>query len=141
VEAVVSESAITLAPVQLELLADLIAARLRQDEVPAAAPTRGGLVDVHELAALLGVSRSWVYQHAAELGAVRLGSGPRPRLRFDREAARAASVCVRSGMSHEDSANVDGASAPSPRPRRRRSPNGAPKPGSILGVRPRMGSA
>jgi hypothetical protein len=132
-----SLSTIALAPDQLEELAGLIADRLRADRALA----RGGLVDVHELAALLGVSRSWVYQHATELGAVRLGSGSRPRLRFDPEAARAASVCVRSGMSHEDSANVDGASAPSPRPRRRRSPNGAPKPGSILGVRPRMGSA
>ncbi len=30
-----------------------------------------------------GVSRRWVYDHAKELGAHRLGSGKRPRLRFD----------------------------------------------------------
>jgi hypothetical protein len=30
-----------------------------------------------------GVERSWVYEHADELGAIRLGKGPRPRLRFD----------------------------------------------------------
>jgi hypothetical protein len=30
-----------------------------------------------------GVSRRWVYDHAEALGAVRLGGGPRPRLRFD----------------------------------------------------------
>ena len=29
------------------------------------------------------VDRSWVYAHANELGVIRLGNGPRPRLRFD----------------------------------------------------------
>jgi hypothetical protein len=41
------------------------------------------LVDAAAVAAMLGVTRGWVYEHAAELGAVRLGSGARPRLRFD----------------------------------------------------------
>jgi hypothetical protein len=41
------------------------------------------LVDAAELARRLGVDRSWVYTHAIELGAVKLGGGPRPRLRFD----------------------------------------------------------
>jgi hypothetical protein len=27
-------------------------------------------------------TRTWVYEHAGELGALRLGSGPRPRLAF-----------------------------------------------------------
>ncbi|MGA8720316.1 MAG: hypothetical protein WB557_20070 [Solirubrobacteraceae bacterium] len=35
-----------------------------------------------EVAQRLGVSREWVYEHADELGALRIGSGPRPRLRF-----------------------------------------------------------
>jgi hypothetical protein len=35
---------------------------------------------------LLRVTREWVYQHADELGAVRLGGGRRPRLRFRRES-------------------------------------------------------
>jgi hypothetical protein len=43
-------------------------------------------VDAAALARILGVERDWVYSHAAELGAVRLG-GPRGRLRFDRRAA------------------------------------------------------
>ena len=30
-----------------------------------------------------GVSRTWVYAHANELGAVRMGIGRKPRLRFD----------------------------------------------------------
>jgi hypothetical protein len=39
-------------------------------------------VDAAELARVLSVERDWVYAHARELGAVRLG-GPRGRLRFD----------------------------------------------------------
>ncbi len=47
---------------------------------------RATLVDAGELARRLKVERSWVYEHAVELGAIRLGGGPRPRLRFDVEA-------------------------------------------------------
>jgi hypothetical protein len=39
-------------------------------------------LDALEVARRLGVSREWVYEHAEELGAARLGSGRRPRLRF-----------------------------------------------------------
>ena len=46
-----------------------------------------GLVTAAELARLLGVGRSFVYDHAAELGAVRLGAGPKARLRFDPDEA------------------------------------------------------
>jgi hypothetical protein len=45
------------------------------------------LVDAAELARRLGIERSWVYSHAIELGAVRLGDGAKPRLRFDPEVA------------------------------------------------------
>lgn len=40
-------------------------------------------VDAATLAHDLSVERDWVYAHAPELGAIRLG-GPRGRLRFDR---------------------------------------------------------
>lgn len=40
-------------------------------------------VDAQELARILGVSRSTIYEHARELGAIRLGRGVRARLRFD----------------------------------------------------------
>jgi hypothetical protein len=40
------------------------------------------LVDAAHVAALLGVERDWVYAHADQLGAIRLG-GPKGRLRFD----------------------------------------------------------
>jgi hypothetical protein len=48
------------------------------------------MVGASELAGRLGVDRSWVYSHAIELGAVKLGSGPRARLRFDPEIAERA---------------------------------------------------
>jgi len=40
------------------------------------------LVDAAAVAAHLGTSRGYVYSHALELGARRLGSGPKARLRF-----------------------------------------------------------
>jgi transposase-like protein len=43
----------------------------------------GASLTVAEVAARYGVSRSWVYAHQRELGALRLGAGPRARLRFD----------------------------------------------------------
>lgn len=43
------------------------------------------LLSPAELADWLGVERSFVYEHAHELGVLRLGSGPRARLRFDVE--------------------------------------------------------
>lgn len=41
------------------------------------------LLTAHEIAEALGVTRAWVYSHAQELGAIRLGTGPKPRLRFE----------------------------------------------------------
>jgi hypothetical protein len=43
----------------------------------------GGLLTASEVAVAFNVARGWVYAHADELGAIRLGDGPRPRLRFD----------------------------------------------------------
>ena len=48
-----------------------------------AGATTDGLLTAAQVAARFNVDRSWVYAHAEELGVVRLGSGPRPRLRFD----------------------------------------------------------
>jgi hypothetical protein len=45
------------------------------------------LVDAAELARRFGIERAWVYSHAIELGAVKLGGGAKPRLRFDPEIA------------------------------------------------------
>jgi hypothetical protein len=43
----------------------------------------GTCLTVSQVAARYRVSRSWVYAHQRELGAMRLGKGPRARLRFD----------------------------------------------------------
>lgn len=73
-----------------EQLVEAIARRVVEllDERSGEAPA--GLVDAATLARLLGVSRSTVYDHRAELGGVRLGEGTRGRLRFDVDEARAA---------------------------------------------------
>ena len=47
-------------------------------EIVDARSTTFGLVDARELAEELGVSIDYVYAHATELGAMRLGSGQRP---------------------------------------------------------------
>jgi hypothetical protein len=71
----------------LDRLADLIADRVaaRLGALTPEPGTSEALVDAGEIARLHGKTRSWVYEHAGELGAVRLGSGPRPRLGFSPE--------------------------------------------------------
>jgi hypothetical protein len=50
----------------------------------AASATEGeACLTVSQVAARYRVSRSWVYAHQRDLGAMRLGEGPRARLRFD----------------------------------------------------------
>jgi hypothetical protein len=106
-----------------------------------AARARVALVDAAALAVELGVSRDWVYEHADELGALRLGNGPKARLRFDPIAARAALGCY--GSERSQAPNVS-AGAVSGQPAPRRSGKRAarsPQPGSILPIRPRRKAA
>ena len=57
-----------------------------------------GLADAAEVARHLRVHESWVYAHADELGAIRLGDGEKARLRFDLErVARAIGVTEERG--------------------------------------------
>jgi hypothetical protein len=75
------------------------------------------LVTAADLARYLDVDRSWVYEHAADLGARRLGSGPRARLRFSiAEVDQRLSACYESRES--DTAEL--APQAVSRPRRRR---------------------
>jgi hypothetical protein len=68
-----------LAPESIEALAVRLAELLKG----------GGLLDedeiipASEVSRRWGVQRRWVYEHREELGAIELGDGPRPRLRFD----------------------------------------------------------
>lgn len=66
----------------IEAIADRVAELIGR---PAGrAPHAIRYVDAATVARVLGVERDWVYDHARELGAVRLG-GPQGRLRFDLE--------------------------------------------------------
>jgi hypothetical protein len=76
------------------------------------------LVDAATLARELNVSRAYVYEHANELGMVRLGGGPKPRLRFDVEKAR--------GLLPETESALSTDNKPKPRPQRRSSTSPVP---------------
>jgi hypothetical protein len=131
-----SPDAETLTPRDLLLagaIAEQVAELLRGEE------PRTQLVDAATLAVALGVDRSYVYAHADELGAIRLGDGPKPRLRFDVETAREAFACYASKQSYDSNASARAESAVSAAPRGRRLPNRLPEPGSVLAVRPRGG--
>ncbi len=74
-----------LAPLLIERLADMLGLTPEQRHEWLGGPTPEqpeALVDAREIARMTGRSRWWVYEHAGELGAVRLGSGAKPRLAF-----------------------------------------------------------
>jgi hypothetical protein len=104
-------------------------------------PSVRRLVDAGTLAAEFGVTRSWVYEHRDELGAVRIGTGPKPRLRFDLQAAREALAGHDGPRPLGRSSDAAGMTASAPAPRRRRPSNHLPPPGSVLAVRPRSGAS
>jgi hypothetical protein len=83
-----SERGVQLTPGDVEAIAEATARKVA--EIVRAPPTTFGLVDARELAEELGVSIDYIYAHAAELGAMRLGSGPKARIRFDLHRARQA---------------------------------------------------
>ena len=95
----------------------------------------GALLSAQALADKLGVSRAYVYEHADALGAIRLGDGPRARLRFDLETARAAGICSAGSHPASSIASAGARNAPGVAPRRRRSPNVRPQVGSVLADR------
>src|SRR5438874_2583367 len=67
-------------PASVEAVASRVVELLRCEEIG------GEWIDAAEVARRFGVTRSWAYDHAAELSAIRLGEtgeGRRPRLRFD----------------------------------------------------------
>lgn len=75
-----SESVAVLSEAQLARLADLLAPRIAD---ALRAPAEVELLDAGEVARRFGVTAEWVRDHRDELGAISLGDGPRPRLRFD----------------------------------------------------------
>jgi hypothetical protein len=99
--------------------------------------SRSHLVTASKLADELGVARSFVYDHADELGAARLGDGPRPTLRFDLEQAREAFSCSSDEKSQDADSNEGGRSRAGAGRKRGRLPHRLPEPGSVLAVRGR----
>lgn len=65
---------------------DLVARRvieLTQGAGSARGQSDSDLLTVAEIAVRLRVGAKWVYAHKHELGAIKLGSGPKARIRFD----------------------------------------------------------
>jgi hypothetical protein len=67
----------------IESIAERVVDKLRGEGM-------GRYGDVHAVCARFGVSVDYVYAHATELGAIRLGEGPKARLRFDLTAVERA---------------------------------------------------
>jgi len=66
----------TLDAEDIEAIAERVAERLRAQGL-------GRYGDAQAVCARFGVSVDYVYAHASRLGAIRLGEGPKARLRFD----------------------------------------------------------
>lgn len=124
-----------LAPESIEALA----VRLAQLLEPQPRHEGRERISAAEVARTWGVARRWVYDHAAELGARRLGSGPRPRLRFD--PVEVAERLGRPGDEHRSAPSAGDVCADSLSPRsraivagqRRKRPGrrgNAPRPGA-----------
>lgn len=69
----------------IEAIAGRVAALIKRP-----GPSAHQLLDPKELASALNVSLDYVYEHAVDLGVMRLGDGPKARLRFDLTAAQQA---------------------------------------------------
>ena len=98
-----------------ELIARELVDTLRNAERPA---TRG-LLTSEEAARLLRVDVEWVRNHRVALGAVKLGDGPKARLRFPRESIDAYLAARRVGPAPA----AEAASTSRPRASRRRDGN------------------
>lgn len=71
----------------VEALAEPLAERIKEI---LGRPARSTLVTAGDLAEILGITVDTVYRHKDKLGAIALGDGARPRLRFDVDKATAA---------------------------------------------------
>lgn len=116
-------------PDDLTVLADLVAERvlaaLAEDRRPG---DEERLLTAAEVARRFGVSPEWVRENADRLGGLRLGDGPRPRLRFD-PARVAEEVSARPLRGRSD-----GSDRPPERVSRRRGSRGSGKRTGLLPV-------
>jgi len=72
-------------PESIEALATRLAEILATGPEAPSDNDEDGMISAARVAELWEVQRRWVYEHRDDLGAVELGKGPRPRLRFDPE--------------------------------------------------------
>ncbi|HYM46771.1 MAG TPA: hypothetical protein VES65_11510 [Solirubrobacteraceae bacterium] len=85
--------AVDLTPQAVEQVASRVAQllhRQQEDQERRRMSEPTGMLTVSQLAQHLHLNRAWVYEHADELGAIRLGDGPKARLRFDLRTAKTA---------------------------------------------------
>jgi hypothetical protein len=90
-EQLAHELARTLAPLIEQLVEGLAPAGASTDGTEATQreePQGSGLWTVRDVASHYNVTPTFVYQHADELGCLRLGGGTRARLRFDPQTVR-----------------------------------------------------
>ena len=116
---------VRLHPDDCEAIARRVAELLGNEAAALAAPQRGRRLTAQEVAEQFGLRREWVYEHKAELGVIALGSGRRPRLRFDSERVAAALAA--------SSATPAPVAVPAAAPRRRR--RAAPAGTELLPIR------
>lgn len=77
-------------PEDVAAIARQVAALLRDE------PQAPRLLTAEQVAERFGLTAAWIREHATELGALRLGDGPRPRLRFAADTvADALNACCR----------------------------------------------
>lgn len=119
----------------VEAIAQHVAGLIRDD---AREEVRHRLVDAATLASELGVERSWVYEHANELHPIRLGTGPKARLRFNVLTVRAV-LTAQHVVERRSRLSVNGADGRAPARRHARR-SGTPTVGRVLAVRPRDAS-
>jgi hypothetical protein len=115
------------AGIELDQLARLVAERV-VELLQASSASRDVLIDATEVARRFGVDRGWVYAHARDLGAVRLGDGRRPRLRFD--PSTVATALTRAAPTKDQTSN------PVPTSPRRRA---TPREANLLPIGPKRG--
>jgi hypothetical protein len=86
--AIARQVAVDLTPQAVEQVASRVVQLLHRQQQQ----TRDdfGMLTVSQLAQHLKLNPAWVYEHADELGATRIGHGPKARIRFDFQVAKAA---------------------------------------------------
>lgn len=91
--AIARQAAVDLTPQAVEQVAGRVVQllhRAQQNQQQAQTGEPVGMVTVAQFAAYYKLNPAWVYEHADELRATRIGSGPKARIRLDFQIAKAA---------------------------------------------------